>query len=198
MKKYRIYIIIALVIISLLVAVCFIPINASKFIPQVEAQVTKDLGIQIHIEKLILRLGPSLKLKAPVMHMMYNDGQKFAQIDNIRFFVPWSSLVTNRVKVTRIYADKFILKTSSSDKYLQELLKRLKLKDYEDTPAVAFKSYSVSYYDKSIDKVFKIAGSNLDIAKIKNFKNFSVKSLGEFYINDKKYLSFDVAVVPNV
>ncbi len=198
MKKYRIYIIIALVIISLLVAVCFIPINASKFIPQVEAQVTKDLGIQIHIEKLILRLGPSLKLKAPVMHMMYNDGQKFAQIDNIRFFVPWSSLVTNRVKVTRIYADKFILKTSSSDKYLQELLKRLKLKDYEDTPAVAFKSYSVSYYDKSIDKVFKIAGSNLDIAKIKNFKNFSVKSLGEFYINDKKYLSFDVSVVPNV
>ena len=62
MKKYRVYIIVILLIIAFLISICFIPINASKFIPEVEAQVTKDLGIQIHIEKLILRLGPALKL----------------------------------------------------------------------------------------------------------------------------------------
>ena len=197
MKKYKIYIIIALAVISLLVAICFIPINASQFIPQVEAQVTKDLGIQIHIEKLILRLGPSLKLKAPVMHMMYKDGQKFAQFDNIRFFVPWTSLLTNNVKVKRIYADKFILKTASGDKYLQELIKRLKLKDYDETPSIAYKAYSFSYYDKNSDKMYKIAGNDLNITKIQNFKNFSIKTIGEFYINNNKYLTFDVSLVPN-
>ena len=78
MKKYKNYIICLLVLLALCVTVCFIPINATKLIPAIESQVTKDLGIQIHIEKLILRLGPSLKVKAPIMHMMYKDGQKFA------------------------------------------------------------------------------------------------------------------------
>lgn len=199
MKKYKVIMIATLVIIGLLVSVCFIPINASKFIPEVEEQVTKDLGIQIHIEKLILRLGPALKLKAPVMHMMYSDGQKFAQFDNVRFFIPWSVLIKkDSVVVKRIYADKFIVKLNSDDKYLQALVEKLKEKDFEETPDVTFKSYSISYYDKAIDKILKLTGSFLDIAKIPNYKNRSLKSIGEFFINDKKYLTYDISVIPNI
>ena len=198
MKKYRVYIIVALLIIAFLISICFIPINASRFIPQVEAQVTKDLGIEIHIEKLILRLGPALKLKAPVMHMMYSDGQKFAQFDNVRFFVPWSAIVKDNVVVKRIYADKFIVKLNSDDKYLKSLTDKLKEKDFAETPDVTFKSYSISYYDKSVDKVLKLAGSYLDIAKILNYKNYRVKSIGEFFINDKKFTTYDISLVPNI
>ena len=70
MKKYRNYIISFVVILAFCISICFIPIDATRFIPSIESQVTKDLGIKIHIEKLILRLGPQLKVKAPVMHMM--------------------------------------------------------------------------------------------------------------------------------
>ena len=99
MKKYKNYIIIALAVIAFCVSICFVPIDATRFIPAIESQVTKDLGIKIHIEKLILRFGPSLKVKAPVMHMMYEDGQKFGQFDNVKFFIPWSSLFKNDVVV---------------------------------------------------------------------------------------------------
>ena len=95
MKKYKLYIILSLAFIALCVSICFIPIDASRFIPAIESQVTKDLGVKIHIEKLILRFGPSLKVKAPTMHMMYEDGQKFGQFDNVKFFIPWSSLFKN-------------------------------------------------------------------------------------------------------
>ena len=139
MKKYRVYIFAFLLLAGLLVSVCFIPINASKLIPEVEAQVSKDLGIQIHIEKLILRFGPSLKLKAPVMHMMYSDGQKFAQFDNVRFVIPWSVIIKkDNVILKRIYADKFIVKVNSDDEYLQALIDKLKGKDFNETPDVAF------------------------------------------------------------
>ena len=73
MKRYKNYFIAAFCIIAFLVSICFIPINASGMIPDIEEQVAKDLGVKIHIERLILRVGPLLKVKAPIMHMMYED-----------------------------------------------------------------------------------------------------------------------------
>ena len=198
MKKYKNYIICLLVLLALCVTVCFIPINATKLIPAIESQVTKDLGIQIHIEKLILRLGPSLKVKAPIMHMMYEDGQKFAQFDNVKFFIPWSSLIKNDVIVKRLYADKFIVKVNSNDKFLTSLYERLKEKNFDETPDITLKSYCITYYDNNLDKSLKISGSPLELSKIKEFKNMKLKSIGEFFIDDKKYLSYDLAIVPNI
>ena len=51
MKKYSKYILLAVCIIATLVAICFIPFNATKLIPTIEEQVAKDLGVNIHIEK---------------------------------------------------------------------------------------------------------------------------------------------------
>ena len=198
MKKYKLYIILSLAFIALCVSICFVPIDASRFIPAIESQVTKDLGVKIHIEKLILRFGPSLKVKAPTMHMMYEDGQKFGQFDNVKFFIPWSSLFKNDTVVKRLYADKFIVKVNSDDKYLAKLLERLQEKDYDETPDVTFKSYSISYYDHKLEKGYKISGPFLEINKVANFKNFKLKTIGNFSINDKKYLSYDLSILPNV
>lgn len=198
MKKNRIYIIIAIAVIAFCVSICFVPIDASRFIPAIETQVTKDLGIKIHIEKLILRLGPSLKVKAPVMHLMYEDGQKFGQFDNVKFFVPWSTLIKNDVVIKRLYANKLIVKINSNDKYLENFVNKLSEKDFEETPDITLKSYSITYYDKEIDKKYRAAGSNLVLNKVINFKNISLKAIGEFFINEKKYLSYDLFVLPNV
>ena len=198
MKKYRNYIIAAFVILAFCISICFVPIDASRFIPAIESQVTKDLGINIHIEKLILRFGPSLKVKAPIMHMMYEDGQKFGQFDNVKFFIPWSSLLKNDVIVKRIYADKFIVKLNSDDKYLNDFVNRLKSKNFEETPNVTFKNYSVTYYDKDADKKYKLAGPNVELTKLVNYKNFKVCAMGEFLINDKKFISYDVSILPNI
>ena len=176
MKKYKNYIIIALAVIAFCVSICFVPIDATRFIPAIESQVTKDLGIKIHIEKLILRFGPSLKVKAPVMHMMYEDGQKFGQFDNVKFFIPWSSLFKNDVIVKRLYADKLIVKVKSNDKYLPAFVEKLNAKDFNETPDVTLKSYSVCYYDKDLEKHFKLVGSDLNLAKLVNYKNISVVS----------------------
>ena len=110
MKKYKNYIISVLVIIALCISICFIQIDATRFVPQVEKQFEQDLGVKIHVERLIFQFGPSLKIKAPVMHLMYQDGQKFGQLDNVKFFVPWSTLFKDDVALKRIFADKFIVK----------------------------------------------------------------------------------------
>ena len=90
-KKHKIYILIVLIFIIASITICFIPIGISRFIPIVEKQFKEELGVQVHLQKLILRVGPSLKIKAPVMHIMYDDGNKFAQFDNVRFVIPYSA-----------------------------------------------------------------------------------------------------------
>ena len=102
MKKYRNFIIIFFVVLAFCISICFVPIDATRFIPAIEAQVTKDLGVKIHIERLILRFGPSLKVKAPVMHIMYEDGQKFGQFDNVKFFIPWASLFKDYMLISSL------------------------------------------------------------------------------------------------
>ena len=52
-KKYRKYIITLILIIAMCVSICFIPIDATRFIPVVEKQFQQDLGVQVHIERLI-------------------------------------------------------------------------------------------------------------------------------------------------
>ncbi len=198
MRKYRNYIIAAFIILAFCISICFVPIDATRFIPAIEGQVTKDLGINIHIEKLILRFGPSLKVKAPVMHMMYEDGQKFAQLDNVKFFIPWSTLFKNDVIVKRIYADKFIVKAGSNDKYLGKFLSKLRSKDFSEVPDITFKNYSITYYDKKIDKKYKIAGPSVELTKLVNYQNFKLAAMGEFLINDKKFISYDLSILPNI
>ena len=198
MKKYKNYIIYILVTISFCISICFIPIDATHFIPQVEKQFNQELGVKIHIEKLIFRFGPTLKIKAPVMHVMYKDGQKFGQLDNVKFFVPWSTLLKNEVNVKRIYADKFIIKTISSDKYLQELINKLNSKEYNMYPNLQLKKYDINYYNTNIHKYYAIKGDNLELTKLENYKNIKIAADGDFYINDKQYIKYNISITPNI
>ena len=131
MKKYSKYFIIGLVLIILLTSICFIPIKTESLIPLIEEQVEKDLGIKIHIERLILRLGPSIKLKAPIMHLMYGDGQKFAQFDNVKFYISWGSLIKKSPNIKQVNAKKLTLRLASDDKQLSSIIEKIKNKEFK-------------------------------------------------------------------
>ena len=198
MKKYKNYLIVIILLVALCVSICFIPIDATRFIPIVEKQFQQDLGVQVHIEKLIFRFGPSLKIKAPVMHLLYEDGQKFGQLNNVKFFVPWSTLFKDEVYVKRIYTDKLILKTSSGDKYLSKILEKIKNRDYDLYPNLAVHNYSISYNIKDKNNTYQLKGSNLELIKLENCKNIKLITDGQFYINDKEYITYNLSITPEV
>ena len=117
MKKYKNYIVAIISIVLLFTTICFVPISARKLIPLVEKQTERDFGINTHLEHLVLRIGPQLKLKTPIMHLMYEDGQKFAQLDSVKFYIPWTSVIRKNPKVTAIQAKNLTVRINSDDEY---------------------------------------------------------------------------------
>lgn len=198
MKRYKNYFIVAFCIIAFLVSVCFIPINASGMIPDIEDQVAKDLGVKIHIERLILRIGPLLKLKAPIMHMMYEDGQKFAQFDNVKFYIPWLSIIKNKPVVHTLYANKLAIRVNSDDKYLPQFLERLSNKDFSERPNIHLKEYKISYLNKDNSDKYSLEGNSLELDKITNYKNLKLRTTGDFVINSKKHLTYNLSIMPKM
>lgn len=198
MKKYSKYIVLALIILAFLVSICFIPIRVSKLIPVIEEQVEKDLGVKIHIERLILRLGPTLKVKAPIMHIMYEDGQKFAQLDNVKFHVSWSSLLKNNPKIKVLNAKRLNVRLYSDDKYLEEFITHIGNKDFDELPNVKLKEYQVSYTNKEKNSKYVLDGHLLQLDKLNTYKSFKVKTNGSLGINSQNYISYDLSIIPNL
>lgn len=198
LKRYKNIIITFFLVITFCISICFVPINATHLIPMVEEQAKQEYGLEVHVEKLIFRFGPALKIKAPVMHVMYPDGQKFGQLDNVKFYVPWSTLFKNNIYVNKIYADKFILKTSSNDKYLKDLINSMQSKEFDMYPNLIFKNYNISYtlYDKN--KHYQLKGKNLELSKLLRYKNLKLNTDGEFIINDTPYISYNLSLTPNL
>lgn len=197
MKKYSKYLIILVFIVTALISICFIPVRASKLIPLVEEHVEKDLGIKIHIERLIFRLGPSLKLKAPIMHLMYEDGQKFAQFDNVKFYVSWSSLLKNTPRINKINAKKLSIRVISDDKYILPLLNKIQSKDFKEQPNLQIKEYSLSYLNKINNERYILVGNCLQLDKNIAYKNYKLKTKGQFKINSLKYIDYDLILQPD-
>lgn len=198
MKKYSKYLIAVLFIIAFLITMCFIPIGASKLIPTIEKEVERDFGVKVHIEKLILRVGPLIKIKAPTAHLMYEDGQKFAQLDGLKLYIPWSSLVSKKTVVKRMEAKNLIVKINSDDIYLPELIKKAQARDFDDLPNVHLKKYSFAYQNKAINDKYNLSGQVLELNKIPNFKNFRLNTIGNFSINDTQYVNYDLAITPKM
>lgn len=196
MKKHSTIIIVVIAILAALISACFIPINAPRLIPVIEKQVSNELGIKIRIDKLILRVGPCLKVKAPIMHLLYEDGQKFGQFDNVKFYISWFSLIKKDVNPEKIYANNLIIRTSSEDKYLLPLLSKLSSRNVSETPNLQLKNYNITYFNKKQNERYNMEGQSLLIDKIPNYKNFKLSTTGAFSINDKKYVSYDVSLVP--
>lgn len=198
MKKYRNYIIAGLVFTLVVIVLCFIPIRVTKLIPIVESQATKDFGVNAHLEHLVLRIGPSLKLKTPIMHIMYEDGQKFAQLDSVKFYIPWSSILKNNPKVRMLEAKNLTVRVNSDDKYLQSLITEMKKKDFAKIPAVKLKGYKISYLNRENDDNYTLTGQELNFDKIVNYKNFKINTKGFLEINNAKYINYDITLLPKV
>jgi len=196
MKKYIKYIVVIMCIIAFLISMCFIPINASKLIPLLEKQFETELGSKVHIEKLVLRLGPYIKLKAPVMHVMHSDGHKYAQFNGVKFYISWATLFNDSPILSKLSANKFILRVNSDDKQFYELIEKLGSKDFNETPNIYFKNYTLQYLNKKNDDKYILEGQNLDLSKVRSAQNYKIKTLGNFNINNKKYINYDISFYP--
>ncbi len=196
MKKYSKYIIITFSIIALLVLICFIPFNATRLIPMLEEQISNDLGVNIYIERLILRVGPHIKVKAPLMHIMYEDGQKFAQFDNVKFYLPWTALIKDKSSINKIKANKLTIRVNSNDKYLSDFLNKIENRGISQIPNVKIREYSLSYLNVDTNNSYTFKGHSLDSDKIRNYNTFKIITKGDFYINSKKYISYDLSILP--
>ena len=198
MKKYKNLIIIVFSVIICLVSICFVPFNATKLIPTIEEQVAKDFGVDIHIEKLILRFGPYIKVKAPTMHIMYEDGQKFAQFDNVKFYIHWLGLVKEPIHINKIKANRLIVRINSDDKYLAKVIDKISSRETKSLPDIRIKDYNLSYRNHATGNKYAFIGNSLDINKIKHFDNFKVVTKGNFIINAQKHISYDFSITPYI
>lgn len=198
MKKYGKYILLSIIIVMTLVLVCFIPIRVSKLIPIIEERVSTNIGAKVHIDKLVLRLGPSIKLKTPIMHVMYEDGQKFAQFDSVKFYVPWYSLLKNEPKLNSINAKKLTVRIESDDKYLSNIFDKLNNQEINNAPNIYLKSYKVSYKDAKSKNTYTFDGQGLLLNKLKKYKSFKINTSGALLIGNVKYINYDVTLVPNI
>ena len=198
MKKYKKHLAIIFIVMAFLVSLCFIPINANKLIPLVEKQVSRELGVDIHIERLILRVGPYIKLKAPLMHVMYNDGKKFAQLDNVKFYIPWTSFIKDKTNIKKLYANKLNIRLTSDDKQFGEFLSNLENKELKDTPNIQLKEYVITCHNLKNNDKYSLSGNNLFLEKIVNTQNFKIKTSGNLFINQKKYINYDLTIVPKI
>ena len=196
MKKYINKIIILLSLIAIFVLICFIPFNATKLIPTIEEQVSKDFGVDIHIERLILRFGPHIKVKAPTMHIMYEDGQKFAQFDNVKFFIPWTSLLKDSITIKKLQANRWILRVNSDDKYLPFIFEKIKNRGINAIPNIKIKEYNLSYNNRATGNKYILSGQFLDLSKIRNYDSFKLITKGNFLINGQKHVSYDLILNP--
>ena len=198
MRKYRNYIIFFIVLLIFCISICFVPIGATKLVPQVEKQFEHELGIKVHIEKLIFRFGPSLKIKAPIMHLMYEDGQKFGQLDDVKFYVPWSTLFKDEVCVKRIYANNFIARINSDDKYLPALIDKLNSKEYNMYPNIQLRAYNINFKSAKNNKNYTLTGTTLDLIKLEKVKNIKINTEGDVLINNKPYIKYNLAIAPYI
>ncbi len=198
MKKYKNYIITMLVLLAAVTIVCFVPVSVSKLIPVVEKQAAKDFGVDVHLERLVLRLGPQLKLKTPIMHIMYEDGQKFAQLDGVKFYIPWISVIKKNPQITSFQAKNLIVRVNSDDKYLQGLAETLQNKNFSELPNVHLKGYKISYLNKSNRDEYFLTGQELNLDKVPNYRNFKLSTKGYLEINESKYINYDISLLPKV
>ena len=198
MKKYGKYIIALIILLSAAISVCFIPIGISKYIPLVEKQVKEEYGIDVHIDKLILRLGPSLKIKAPIVHMIYPDGEKFAQFDTVKFYISWASLIKGNTDINKIDAKKLIVRVGSNDEYLPKLLQIIEEKPFMQTPDVKLKEYELLYKNHENKDNYLLKGRDLSVKKLYKYKNYKVSTNGAFSINDREYIGYDIQITPRI
>ena len=198
MKKLGKYFIIAFVVLSIIISICFVPISVTKLIPIVESQIYEELGLKVHIERLILRVGPSIKLKAPVVHVLFEDGRKFAQIDSAKFYISIPSIIKSNPRISTIKAKKIIVRVDSNDAAFDNLIKKLQGKGFEEAPNISLKEYSFSYLNQLKKERYNFDGQLLNLEKNKNFETYKIKTSGFLSINSHKYITYDLSLVPNL
>ena len=77
-------------------------------------------------------------------------------------------------------------------------MERLSNKDFSERPNIHLKEYKISYLNKDNSDKYSLEGDSLELDKIANYKNLKLRTTGNFIINSKKHLSYNLSIMPKM
>jgi hypothetical protein len=174
--------------------------------------VKDNIGFGVDIDGLEIKTAWNLSAGIAVnkMDLMYPNGEKFAQVNNMQFRVSLIPILFDKFKIDKIEADKVIaeLKTDRNgnfllQKYLEQKLKEVKpeqkysIKFSDKMPQIIAHKYRLSVIDYYGSK-YSIKGSDFDVDDFVLNKKIRVKTKGHLILKDRKQISYDVKLASSV
>lgn len=183
------------IIITILISLCFIPFSINKFIPLLKEQFESQYGIIIETEKLTCKFGPSITIKSPKLDFFLSDNNKIATLSGIKIKISVLDLLKKRVKIKNISvsnADLFVKLDKNGNIVL---LKNIKNKNccIDYFTGILLRKYNCSIIDGN-GQIYKFIGNDFSVYDFKPNKHIKLITKGCLFINQMKYMSYDVSV----
>ena len=191
MKKVVIGIII---LFAAIIALCFIPFNANKFIPIVEKQVQDKYGINAHLDKLILKIGPSIILKSPSINLSYNNNSNFADIYGIKIKLAIFPLIKKELQIKEVRIDNIQTNLeidAHNNLILMKYIKQQKAEGIIDK--LRIKKYNITLTNITKEK-YSFTGSELIISDFIPNNKVKIATTGKLIINDIPHINYDLSI----
>lgn len=157
----------------------------------------------------------SVGLKFGQINAFYQNGDKFAQVDNLDVTVSIPYLLVKRIKLDRIALDKVIARlgvekdgTFSIEKFIptnenQNETQNATALPYglefsENMPNIIAKKYSLTFIDKTTNKFYKVKGEDFKISDFNLNKKIRFKAIGKVILDDREQINYDLDLLSNI
>lgn len=192
MKKF---IVVISVLLCVSIVLCFVPFNANKFIPLVKQQIEEQYGLILDIDKLTLKVGPSIIIKSPLVSISYDNKEKIAILNGVKLKIALFSLLKNEIKIKDVRVDnvKTYLKLDKNGNlcFLQGLKP---LNNLNSISKVRLKKYTAVLTDSN-EQDYVFAGSEFLISDFNPNKHIKLSTTGRLSIDNIKHLDYDFSIV---
>ncbi len=175
------------------------------------AKIIKDetgLVVLIHNYKLNVSPALNLNIKAGEIKAFYPDYRQFLNIKNSDLTVSTLYLLRKEIKINKLKADELQFSTkllkngkTSIQQYFEKNIKSDKYayKFSKKHPNIYINNYIIKLKDEESGQKFKLKGKNYKSVQSLDFKNINIRTEGDLYCFDKKYLHYNAALeVPSV
>lgn len=187
-------IVISLVVVLLsAIILCFIPFNANKFIPILQNQVYEKYGVNAKVDKLIIKLGPSIILKSPSFVVSANN-KNFSTISGIKIKLAILPLIRKEFKVKEVRIDNLI-----ADLEVDEH-NNLVISNYLKTPSsdniidkIRIKHYNFKIID-TLKQSYLLNGNEFILSDFVPNSQIKIATTGKLIIDNINHLDYDISL----
>jgi len=185
-------------------------IDLNQYSPQITKAIQESTGFKVNISGLKVKTAWNLSAGAQIdkTDLSYPTGKKFAQVNDLQIRLSLLPMVLGKIKVDKIDINKVMLNldVKKDGKFLiEDYLPKNKAVEQKpafefspNMPAVFAKSYRVSFVDVQTSKTYTIKGSDLKVSDFILNKKIKVKTKGELVLNNRKQMSYNIALYSKV